>query len=141
MSAVAGNLFNLFMALTRQQKQKVIEDLGEKIERQKSIVFVNFFGTKVKDISKLRKEMKEKGCELKVVKKTLLKIALKKKKIELTKELPGEIGLGFGYQDLIAPFKILDNFSKENTSLKIIGGFVGKFIGEEEAKNIWVYEI
>jgi len=128
-----------YMALTKTQKQKIIDDLKEKIDRQKSVVFADFKGLKVKDLSSLRKEMKKKECELKVAKKTLISSAFKAKKIEGidVKKLEGEILLGFGYQDEILPFKTLYQFSKDNKNLKILGGLMGQeFIDKEKANEL-----
>lgn len=128
----------LVMALTKVQKQKIVEELKEKIERQKSIVFVDFSGVGVKDLSKLRKKMKGADCELKVAKKTLISLALKGKKVEIDfKKLEGEIALGFGYKDEILPFKIFYDFSKANENLKIIGGLIGReFLEKEKAVEL-----
>ena len=57
------------MPLTREQKQNIINDLEKKIEKQKSIVFMDFTGIKVKDLAKLREKLKEGGSEMKVSKK------------------------------------------------------------------------
>jgi len=112
------------MAFTRAQKQTVLQDLDEKIDRQKAIIFIDFTGLKVKDFSNLRKKIKAVGDELKVVKKTLMEIAFKKAKIEADpKEMPGEIALVFGYKDGMGPAKTIYQFSKENEHLKILGGF------------------
>lgn len=124
------------MASTKEQKKKIIEDLKEKIEKQKAIAFADFSGLKVKDLQKIRKEAKRKDCELKIAKKTLISLALKAAQGgEAGKEkLEGEIALCFGYKDEISPFKILYNFSKENENLKILGGFIGKeFLNKEKA--------
>ena len=113
------------MAFTKQQKQKIVEELKEKTERQKAIIFVDFTGLKVKDFSLLRKKIKAAGNELKVVKKTLMDIAFKKAKLTAEpKKMPGEIALVFGYQDIISPAKIAWQFSKDFPSLKILGGFL-----------------
>jgi len=121
------------MALTKAQKQKILEDLKEKIERQKSIVFVDFTGLRVEDLSSLRKKLKEVNNELKAVKKTLMGIAFKKAKIEFeTKKLPGEIALVFSYKDEISPAKIVYQFSLENPNLKILGGFFENNFREAE---------
>jgi len=122
------------MALTKVQKQKILKDLKEKVDRQKSMVFADFKGLKVKDLSDLRKEMKKKDCELKVAKKTLISAVLKEKKVEgiNVKKLEGEIALGFGYQDEILPFKTLYEFSKRNENLKILGGLIGQQVIEQE---------
>lgn len=121
------------MALTKVQKEKVINDLKEKIERQKAVVFAVITGLKVKDLSNLRKDMKKKGCELKVAKKTLISSAFKQKKIDVnTKKLEGEIVLGFGYKDEVLPFKTLYEFSRNNENLKILGGLIGNELLEKE---------
>ncbi len=112
------------MAFTRAEKQNILEELEKKIEKQKTIIFVDFTGLKVKDFSNLRKKIKAVGDELKVVKKTLMEIAFKKAKIEADpKKMPGEIALVFGYKDGMGPAKTIYQFSKENEHLKILGGF------------------
>jgi len=112
------------MALTKEKKQKVVKDLEEKIEKQKSMVFADFTGVKVKDLSELRKEMKNKDCEFKVAKKTLLKVAFDNKKIGVPQGLEGEIAIGFGYKDPFVPFKILNDFSRKKEVLKILGAMM-----------------
>ncbi|MDI6591529.1 MAG: 50S ribosomal protein L10 [Patescibacteria group bacterium] len=123
LSAAAG-IFN-YMALTKERKKKIIEDLIEKIKKKKALIFVNFSGLKVKDLSELRKELKKVSSEFKVAKKTLLNLALKEKKLKIEpKKLIGEIALVFGYKDEISPAKVVYNFSKTNPNLKILGGFI-----------------
>jgi len=115
------------MALTKAQKQKIVDDLKEKVDKQKSIVLASIVGVKVKGLTRLRKEMKKQDCELKVAKKTLISLAFKEKKIDIdTKKLEGEVALSFGYRDEILPFKILYDFSKEDENLKILGGLIGQ---------------
>ena len=112
------------MALTKLQKQKIIEDLKEKIAKQKSVIFTDFTGLKVNDLSGLRKKLKTVDSELKVAKKTLMGIAFKKAKIEIAiKKLPGEVALIFGYKDELRPAKIVYQFAQANPNLKILAGF------------------
>jgi len=122
------------MVLTKVQKEKILEDLEEKIAKQKAMIFVDFTGLRVKDFSSLRKKLKAVGEEMKVAKKTLMGIAFKKAKIEIeTKKLPGEIALVFGYKDELMPAKIVYQFSQEYPNLKILGGFFGnKFLETEK---------
>ncbi len=101
------------MALTKTQKQEVLEDLKEKIAKQKAVVFVDFTGLKVKALSDLRKKIKAAGDEIKIAKKTLFGIAFKKAGFEFdSKKLKGEIALVFGYKDEISPAKITNQFAK-----------------------------
>lgn len=126
------------MPLTKEQKQKILEELKDKIDKQKSIVFVDFTKLKVKDLSNLRKIMKKQDGELKVAKKTLIGLAFKNKNIALDLDkLQGEIALGFGYKDEVSPFKTLYNFSKEKENLKILGGLIaGEFYDKNTAITI-----
>ena len=113
------------MPLTKEQKQNIIVGLEQKIDKQKSMVFMDFKGIKVKTLAKLRETLKEQGGELKVAKKSLMEIALKNKNIELdTKKLDGEVATVFGYNDEITPSKLVYQFSKENPNAKILGGFL-----------------
>ena len=123
------------MALTKAEKQKILEDLKEKIEKQKSVVFVGFTGLKVKDFSNLRKKIKEAGNNITVAKKTLLGMAFKKAGLEVElKKIKGEIAAIFGLKDEFSSAKIAYQFGEVNINLKILGGFFGnKF---REAKTI-----
>jgi len=130
----------LIMALTKKQKTEVIEDIKEKLSKQKAIVFVDYTGLGVKDLLDLRTNLREKESVFKVSKKTLLKIAFKDLSSSLSKkidELEGQIGLVFGFGDIISPAKITYNFAKENDNLKILGGvFEGKFIEKEKVEEL-----
>jgi large subunit ribosomal protein L10 len=119
------------MALTKEQKQKILEDLKDKIARQRAMVFADFTGLKVKDLSDLRRKLKAADCELKVAKKTLMGIVFKEAGIE-TKELSGEIALVFGYKDALAPAKIVYQFTQTNPNLKILAGFFENKLREAE---------
>ena len=112
------------MAKTKEQKKKIIEDLKEKIAKQKTIVFIDFAGLKVEDMFDLRKSLKQINGQLKVAKKTLIRLALKDSGLNAEMdELKGEIGMVFGYQDEISPAKAVYQFSQKNPNLKILGGF------------------
>ncbi len=113
------------MPSTREQKQNIINDLETKIEKQKSMVFMDFTGVKVKELANFREKLKEQNSELKVAKKSLMEIALKNKNIDLdTKKLEGEVAMVMGYKDEIVPSKMVYQFSKENQKVKILGGFL-----------------
>lgn len=108
------------------------------MDKQKSIVFADFSKVKVKDMTSLRKKAKKENCELKVAKKTLIAKVFEEKGIKAEpKKLSGEIALGFGYQDEVAPFKIFYDFSKGNENLKILGGILGTdFLAKERAMEL-----
>lgn len=122
------------MAQTKEQKKKIVKSLEEKIDKQKSIVFVGIKNLKAKEVFNLREKLKKTDCLLFVIKKTLLNIASRNKKIKIDKEkLEGQVALVFGFGDEILPAKTIHQFSLINENLKILGGFFeNKFIERDE---------
>lgn len=113
------------MAISKNRKKEIVKELGDKLAKQKSMVFADFAGLKVKDLSELKAKLRASGAEFKVAKKTLMKVAFKEKGIAADpKELSGEIALVMGYDDEVAPAKIVYEFSKTNQNVKILGGLL-----------------
>ncbi|MEK7658586.1 MAG: 50S ribosomal protein L10 [Patescibacteria group bacterium] len=114
------------MSLTKEQKQKQIKDLKEKISNQKSVIFADFSKVNSKELFNLRKNLKEAGCLLKIGKKTLIRVAFGQSNIsfwnKIKNSIPGQLALVFGVEDEIAPARISNQFSKTNESFKILGG-------------------
>jgi large subunit ribosomal protein L10 len=127
------------MAITKEKKRKILEELKEKIERQKIMIFVDFTGVKSKDLFSLRRKLKELRNEMKVAKKTLINLALKEKNLDVidVRKILGEIAVIFGMKDEITGAKIVYEFSRENKNLKILGGILEKnFIGPEKIEEL-----
>ena len=126
------------MALTKEQKKEKIESLKKVLDKQKSIVMIDFSNLKTRDIDELKKILKDVSSEFKIAKKTLAELAFKTKNITFDREKwQGQLGFVFGYDDEIAPFRAAYQFSKKNENLKIIGGFVdNNFISQDKALEI-----
>lgn len=123
------------MSLTKKQKEEILESVSEKIAKQKSVVFTDFTGLDVAKSQTLRRQLREKGVEYQAVKKTLLAIALKKAGFDVDLgNFPGSVAIAVGYDDEIAPAKIVYDFSKikENNALKIIGGIFQNNLATQE---------
>lgn len=125
------------MALTREQKTKQIKSVKDKLAEQKAIVFVDFAKVSSKDMFSLRKTLKEAGCNLKIAKKTLVRIAFGQTKLsfwnKIKSVIPGQLALVFGMTDEIAPARIANKFAKDHTDFKILGGiFENRFIDREK---------
>lgn len=113
------------MATTKAKKQEVVKELGAKLAKHKALVFADFTGLKVKDLSNLKKKLKSVVSEFKVAKKTLMAVAFEDQKINVDpKKMVGEIALILGYNDEVAPAKTVYEFSKTNEHIKIIGGYL-----------------
>ena len=129
------------MPKTKEQKKEIIKDLKEKFDLKKSVVFIDFTGLDSKFLFKLRKELKQSNCLLRVIKKTLLKKFFEQIKktgfTEQVQKLEGELALVFSFSDEITPYKLCGKFSKENKKLKILGGiFENNFIEKETALEL-----
>lgn len=121
--------------ITKDKKKEIIKDLVERLSRQKAIVFFDYAGLKVDQFQELRNKLREENIDCQVIKKTLIDLALEKAglKVNQVKELPGQIALVLGYEDEVAPAKILYQFSRNNEEVKIIAGIIEGDYLENEA--------
>lgn len=116
------------MPKTRQEKEVAVKDLTDKVEKAKSMVFVNFKGLKVKEVEELRKTCRAENVEYLVAKKTLMKLAFDKAGISggNPRELDSSVATVFGYDDEVAPARIIQTFAKDHEALQTIGGVLEK---------------
>ncbi|HPD55275.1 MAG TPA: 50S ribosomal protein L10 [Candidatus Paceibacterota bacterium] len=115
--------------LTRAQKEKILNDLVDKINKNPAVLMVDFTGLKVSDLSNLRKELKNNEMELKVVKKTLVQKMLSHIGINFNIfTFPGSIALIFSPEEGLIASKTVYKFNseKKEPKLKILGGFINK---------------
>jgi large subunit ribosomal protein L10 len=119
------------MPLTKDQKQKILEDLKENIAKAKAIVLIGITGLKVKEVSEFKKRLKAVDSRLKVAKKTLTELAFKDNKMDFDKnQFKEEMALVFGFKEGISTAKAVYQFSQDQTvngdKLKILSGFLDK---------------
>ena len=120
------------MAITKKKKEEIFQDLNEKIAQQKAIVLVGVTGLAVKDLTDLRKKIKEVDGNLKVAKKTLIEKAFQENKLEFDRNKhKEEMALAFGFKDEVMPAKVVYQTSLVNKKIKILGGFLGGKYQEE----------
>jgi large subunit ribosomal protein L10 len=127
------------MAITKQKKGQILKELEEKFSRAQAVYFAENKGLTVKDVSSLRRKLREQGIDFVVAKKTLMKLAAKNQNFpEITDEvLPGPIGAAFSYVDAIAPSKIIRDFDKEGIKVSLTGGIMeGRLIDKAEALQL-----
>lgn len=123
------------MAKTKAQKKEMLDGLKDKVSKSKSIVFTKFDGLQVKENEELRNKLKEESSEYCVTKKTLLDLALKDNDLQVDVQgFDGKISTVFGYEDEVAPAKIVDDFKKAHEdNIEFLGGILeGKFLSSEE---------
>jgi large subunit ribosomal protein L10 len=113
-------------------------ELREKFRNARVIVLANYRGLNVGAMTKLRRRMREKGCELKVAKNTLtLKVAREAGMEGLEPFLEGPTAIAFSGDDLVAPAKILTEFVKETKIFEIKGGILeGRVIDSKGVREL-----
>jgi len=124
------------MPKTRIQKQEVLRSVEEKIKRSKSVIFASFNALGVKENEALRKNLSKAGSEYLVAKKTLLNIAFKDRNIQDLdiRSFDGKVAAVFGYEDEVAPAKVIHDFKKgSEDKIAFVGGVLdGKYLSKEQ---------
>lgn len=124
------------MAKSKVQKKVILRDLEKKIDQAKSIIFVKFEALTVSDNNKIREDLKAENGEYYVAKKTLLKKVLAEKSITdiRVNDFDGQLAVVFGYQDEVAPAKIIDKFRKDHEeNIEFLAGILGTEILDKDA--------
>ncbi|MBU1032234.1 50S ribosomal protein L10 [Patescibacteria group bacterium] len=119
------------MAKTRQQKEETVAKLIEKIGRAKAVVFADYKGLSMKQLSDLRNKLRDQNAEFTITKNTLLQRALPTTNYQLPTDLEGPTATLFAYDDEISPIKILVKALKDAGLGKVKTGFWGNLTLDE----------
>ncbi|PIP21848.1 MAG: 50S ribosomal protein L10 [Candidatus Nealsonbacteria bacterium CG23_combo_of_CG06-09_8_20_14_all_40_13] len=119
--------------LNRQQKAQQIADLSNHLKTDNAVIFINFQGLGANEVSHLRQQVRQENSGLKVIKNTLLQLALGQNKLDVPDDIFNQPLAIVTSSDEIAGAKILYLFGKEHENLKILGGLIaGQFEGKDE---------
>ena len=126
--------------LTRAQKAERISNLSTDLSRAKATFLVDFNGMNVEQVTNLRKDLRKVHSEMKVVRNTLAKLALKdhpETGAALEGEFVGTNAFVFAYEDASASAKALAEFSKVVEKLKLKTGVMeGQKLDEARIKYL-----
>src|SRR5262245_2170066 len=100
--------------MQRNEKQELIGALHEKMSKAAIAIAVGYKNINAEATVKLRKTFREQKVDYKVVKNTLARLAAKGTPLEqFTKDLEGPNAIILGYDDVVAPAKVLRDVLKE----------------------------
>ena len=117
--------------MNKNKKKSYIEEMKGFFKKTSSVLVTHYQGLTVKDIDKLRSEMRKHGILFKITKNKITKLALEGSKFKKLENLfSGPTAVAFS-EDAITSAKILTKFAKSNSHLKIIGGIM-----EEEPLSV-----
>jgi len=114
------------MALSRDKKNQLVAELSEALKNAKMTAFAEYKGLTVADLQELRKDAREAGVLIKVVKNRLVRVAMQE--VENLKEsdtsaLKGQLVYAISTEDEIAAAQVLGKFAKNHPDLKLVGAF------------------
>ncbi len=102
--------------MDRAQKETMVTELGERIERASVLYLTDFTGLSVKEMTLLRRQLKNNGAEYVVVKNRLAKRVFEASEDlpDISGDLTGPTGWVFGYEDVVGAAKALSDFAKDH---------------------------
>ncbi|MED9787697.1 MAG: 50S ribosomal protein L10, partial [Latilactobacillus curvatus] len=92
------------------KKAQIVDTVVEKFNSAVSIVVMDYRGLTVEQVTELRKQLREAGVQMEVVKNTYLRRAADKAGYEgLDDTFTGPTAVAFSNEDVVAPAKIIAN--------------------------------
>ncbi|NLI11190.1 50S ribosomal protein L10 [Pelotomaculum propionicicum] len=125
------------MPISKAEKEVIIQELKEKFESSQAAVLTDYRGLNVAEATKLRRRLREAGCQFRVAKNTLANIAAKQTGLEgLGAYLEGQVAIAFG-TDPVMPAKILTEFIRETKKMEIKAGILeGRVIDAKGVRDL-----
>ncbi len=125
------------MSLNRNEKAAVITDVAAQVARSQTLALAEYRGLTVEHLNKLRREARDKGVYLHVLKNTLARRAVAGTPFEVVSEsMVGPLIYGFS-EDAVAAAKVMADFAKGNDKLIVKGGaYAGKALNADGVKSL-----
>lgn len=113
------------MAISKQQKEELVEQYKKWLSESDGMVLTHYHNLSVKDISDLRKNVRESGGEFHIIKNTLAKRAFEESGREWKEGVfTGPTALGISYENPSGLAKALKDFATEHGTIEIKSGYL-----------------
>ena len=125
------------MSLNRNEKAAVITDVAAQVARSQTLALAEYRGLTVEHLNNLRRQARDKGVYLHVLKNTLARRAVAGTPFEVVSEsMVGPLIYGFS-EDAVAAAKVIADFAKGNDKLIVKGGaYAGKALNADGVKSL-----
>lgn len=125
------------MSLNRNDKQAVVTEVAAQAAKSQTLALAEYRGLTVAQLDQLRRQAREKGVYLHVLKNTLARRAVAGTSFECAAEtMAGPLIYGFS-EDAVAAAKVLADFAKTNDKLVIkAGAYAGKPLNADGVKAL-----
>jgi Ribosomal protein L10 len=120
------------------QKQGQVEQVTDKMRNASSTIIVDYLGLSVEEVTKLRRELRDAGVEMRVLKNNLMRRAADELEVsELKDSLVGPNAALFATEDATAAARVAYNFAKEHEALELKAGIMeGNYVSVEQVREL-----
>ena len=120
-----------------EQKQVIVNEIKEKLEKATSVVLVDPRGLTVEQDTILRKKLREAGVEYKVYKNTMVNFAIQGTQFEgLAPYLEGPSAVAFSYEDATSGPSVISKEAKNFKALEFKAGVVESTVYDAEGMKV-----
>jgi len=125
------------LSLNRNEKAAVVADVSTQVARSQTLALAEYRGLSVENLNVLRRQARDKGVYLHVLKNSLARRAVAGTPFEVAQPtMVGPLIYGFS-EDAVAAAKVLADFAKGNDKLVVKGGaYAGKALDANGVKAL-----
>jgi large subunit ribosomal protein L10 len=108
-----------------ERKKELVGSLVERMQEARSFVIVDYSGLTVEQVTNLRRELRDNGCEMAVIKNNITRRAAEELGFgELHDALVGPNAVVFSHEDSVSAAKVVYDFAQQNKKLELKVGVV-----------------
>ena len=125
------------MSLNRNEKAAVVDGVAAQVARSQTLALAEYRGLTVAQLDTLRRQAREQGVYLHVLKNTLARRAVNGTPFAVAAEtMVGPLIYGFS-EDAVAAAKVISDFAKGNDKLVVKGGaYAGRALDANGVKAL-----
>ena len=125
------------MSLNRSEKAAVISDVAAQVAKSQTLALAEYRGLTVEHLNVLRKQARERGVYLHVLKNSLARRAVAGTPFEVAAErMVGPLIYGFS-EDAVAAAKVISDFARTNDKLIVkAGAYAGKVLDAQGVTSL-----
>jgi large subunit ribosomal protein L10 len=122
--------------MATKKKKETVKELNQLFQNSQVLIFTDYRGLSVSDITNLRRQLRSKGVEYHVTKNTLGELAAERSGMEaMNPMLDGPTAIAFVGDDIPGAAKVLTDFVRTSRILQIRGGIMGKSVISADQVN------
>ena len=106
------------------QKQNEVAELTERIKNSAAVIAFKYQGLTVEAFQQLRRDMRQNGCEVEVIKNNISRRAARECGYNLDDAFVGPVAVVFSKDDVVAPAKVLFKAAETNKVIQVVKGVV-----------------